>query len=200
MDRDWHGAKWWRKRAPSERVLNAQLPLRLRNASLDEWEGTKALKRYNAWRKAKQVNDGIGFLIKGRGARKFAAAIVIDLLGDPEINMCGYFTSAQEIVKMAFATMDEGGNLLPETYPSPHLYRMLWEWDLLVIEGLGDEQPGVYSMTTLSNILTSRFDAMKPTIITLNSLSGNALEERYQPLVYTEVIPDGMIVIDLEEQ
>lgn len=197
MDRDWHGAKWWRKREPAERVRNAHLPERLRKVSLDEWEGTTAGKRYAAWRKAKKVNDGVGLLVFGPGARRFAAAVVLDLLGDPEINMCGFFTSAQDIVKMAFATMDEGGNMLPQAYPSPYLYQMLWEWDLLVIEGLGDEQPGVYSKTTMSNILTHRFDAMKPTIITLNSVKVGDLEERYQPLVYNEVIPD-MVRIELE--
>jgi DNA replication protein DnaC len=126
------------------------------------------------------ICEGHGLLFLGdHNTGKTSCAIVIA----KEVRRRKYtamFSSAQEMASKSFKESIFGGGLT--------LYRRSKEVDLLIIDDLGKESggPANYYLMTLSDIVKSRINNMKATIIT-TILTQNEIGKNYNDTLYNAI-------------
>lgn len=164
-----------RQKAFDERVKavfdKSCLPKRFLSRTFDSFNRTNEVQ-IKAYSKAIEYNEkfkefeeiGQGLYICGSfgtGKTHLAVAVGISLL-NKGINVI--FKTAGDILEDIRKTFDEDYEGI-NSYAVLDIYRSC---ELLIIDDLGKEKPTEFSVTSLFSIINSRYENMKPTIITSN--------------------------------
>jgi DNA replication protein DnaC len=159
---DWKSEIWWRNRTEDERWFHANVPPRIRQqiAAEEEWApGTSILL--------------VGPPGSGKSVR--ASSLLRSAIAQ---GASGKWVSADDYVEMIKDSFDSGG-LLPSMYTSPHLVKYIkGVFDVLVIDGLGEERRTEFATHELGSLIRTRYERMKPTIIT-TTLVPSDIKARY---------------------
>jgi DNA replication protein DnaC len=90
----------------------------------------------------------------------------------------GRWVEADDYIEMIKDSFDNDG-LLPEMYSSPHVVKYVkGVFDVVVIDGLGEERLTEFASHELGSLIRKRFDKQKATIIT-SRLSLQDIKNRY---------------------
>lgn len=153
---DWKSEVWWRKRPIDERLFHMHLPPRIK---------TDLLLSSVSWPAFDQLPAGIvisGPAATGKSIK--AAGIMEKALNDHELS--GRWVEANDYVDMIKESFNNDG-VLPEMYSTPHLLKYIkGGFDVLVLDGLGEEYKTDFASHELGSLIRKRFDRMKCTIIT----------------------------------
>ena len=153
---DWKSELWWRKRPVEERVFHLHLPPRIK---------TDLLLSSVAWPAYDQLPAGI--VISGPAAtgKSIKAAGILQRAVE-EHEASGRWVEANDYVDMIKESFNNDG-VLPEMYSTPHLLKYIkGGFDVLVLDGLGEEYKTDFASHELGSLIRKRFDRMKCTIIT----------------------------------
>jgi DNA replication protein DnaC len=169
MSNEWHSAVWWRNRSAEERVGNLHIPRRLLRAI----DADARTKNVHEW------EPGQNLLIVGPrqiGKSTNAARILHSTVASDKVS--GRWVDADEYVEMLKDSFSNDG-LLPEMYSSPHLIKYIkGVFDIVVIDGLGDERQTDFAVHELGTLIRQRHDRDLSTIIT-SSLSPKNIASKY---------------------
>lgn len=168
---DWKSEVWWRKRSVDERLYHMHLPRRI--VELGMSADPPSLPFYKNWK------PGNSLFIQGpsgSGKSILAAEMLDALIRAHEVS--GRWVEADDYIDMLKDSFDNDG-LLPEMYSSPHLVKYIkGVFDIVVIDGLGDERLTDFAKHELGSLVRKRHDRMKTTIIT-SRLSMADVKDRY---------------------
>lgn len=173
MMNDWKGPRYWKNRPVEERVKNMHIPKRFLPMTLDSYD--KSIGDYDvhyavtSWLKNVNENaakgDGL-YLFGGTGVGK--THLAVGLLKEAVTNnqLSGYFIPATTYIEMMYDELNNDGSL-PEEYANPYLSKYVRSvYDIVVIDGLGDENETEFTVRSMSNLLYQRINNNLPTIIT----------------------------------
>lgn len=169
----WKGARYWRNRPLDERLKNLRIPKRFELATLDTYNTSigdeDVYYAVTTWLSNAEPNiaNGTGlFLFGGTGVGK--THIAVGLLKEvvKQCQVSGYFIPATTYIEMMYDELNNEGTL-PEEYASPHLSKYLRAiYDVVVLDGLGDENDTDFTRRSITNLLNNRINSNLPTIIT----------------------------------
>lgn len=172
---EWKSEQWWRNRPIDERLFHMHLPPRLAGMPAD----VPDIDYLQNW----QMGDSL--LIYGQsgtGKSELAADVLDALVSRPLVS--GRWVEADDYIEMIKDSFDNDG-LLPEMYSSPHLVKYIkGVFDVVVIDGLGDERLTDFAKHELGSLIRKRHDRMKSTIIT-SRLSLADIRDRYDARLAT---------------
>lgn len=170
---EWHGPKYWRNRPLEERLQNARIPKRFQSLTLDDYD--KSIGDHDVhyavttWLKYLDTNlsSGTGlYLFGGTGVGKThlaQAALKAAILENP---VSGIFIPAANYVEMMYDELGNDGSL-PEEYTTPYLAKYVRSvYDIIVLDALGDENDTDFTRRSITALITHRYNAQMPTIIT----------------------------------
>lgn len=178
---EWKSEAWWRNRPLDERIHHLHIPERIRDA-MDKREPV-TLK-----------GDGNLFIQAPNGAGKslVAARTLVHAVSTHQIS--GRWVEAGDYVDMIKESFDNNG-LLPEMYSTPHLVKYIkGVFDVVVIDGLGEEWVTDFANNELGNLIRKRYDQKKATIIT-SRFSLQDIKNRYGTRLATPLADFPMEVI-----
>lgn len=163
---DWKSEVWWANRPLEERLHHLRLPARIvEEGMLVDIEDVDFLDTYR---------HGTGLIIRGKsgsGKSKMAAEILDALIRHHQIS--GRWVQADNYIEMLKDSFDNDGKLGDE-YSNPYIIKYLKAvWDVVVLDGLGDERQTDFALHELGSLVRSRFDRMKSTIITTTLQPGD---------------------------
>lgn len=166
---DWKSEIWWRNRTPEERLYHARIPPRVAGSLK---VGAPTIKT--------MPNDA-GLLITGTDTLYSAilAGEYLSLcLADQTNKQSGRWIAADDYIDMLKDSFDSTGGL-PAMYGNPHLIKYIkGVFDVLVIDGLGEERKTDFAAHELGSLLRRRYDNMKTTIVTTR-LTMSEIVDRY---------------------
>ena len=130
--------------------------------------------KYASEKPNQQVDDwvlnyhtGDGLLLTGPSGvgKTYQSICVLNcLLATPKVS--GRFVDADDYIEMIKDSFDAGGSL-PEMYSSPHLLKYIkGVWDVVVLDGLGQERRTDFAKHELGSLIRHRHDHGLTTIIT----------------------------------
>lgn len=165
---EWKSAAWWRNRSLDERLFHLNVPKRIEIALPDgdskfavEWLPESNLL----------INGS-----SGTGKSLIAAGHIVNVLKHHPVS--GKWVEADDYIDMLKDSFDNDG-LLPEMYSSPHLVKYIkGVFDVIVIDGLGEERLTEFASHELGSLIRKRFDQNRSTIIT-SRLSLQDIKNRY---------------------
>ena len=167
---DWKSEIWWRNRPPEERLHHARIPPRIQ----------RRLEDYNATPHPLSASDA-GLLIRGDDSlfkSVMAAAFLRSTLEATNVKMSGRWIAADDYIDMIKDSFDSTGGL-PAMYGNPHLIKYIkGVFDVLVIDGLGEERKTEFAAHELGSLIRRRYDNMKTTVITTR-LTMSEIVDRY---------------------
>lgn len=185
---DWKSEMWWRNRPPAERVFHAHI--RKHMESLMDKKPAHA-EFVQSWTPCSNL------IIQGphgSGKSLMAASTLVATVTTHPIS--GRWLEADEYISMLKDSFDNDG-LLPEMWSSPHLIKYVQGvFDLVVIDALGEERTTEFAIHELGNLIRTRFDREKSTIIT-TKLSMQDIKMKYGARLatslseFTLVSPNG---------
>jgi len=164
---EWKSENWWRNRSVDERLFHLHIPKRIRE-NMEDWESV-ALK-----------GDGNLFIqgASGSGKSLIAAKTLTTIIQNHKVS--GRWVEADDYIEMIKDSFDNDG-VLPEMYSSPHVVKYVkGVFDVVVIDGLGEERLTEFASHELGSLIRKRFDKQKSTIIT-SRLSLQDIKHRYGP-------------------
>lgn len=167
---DWKSAVWWRNRPRQERVFHLHLPDRIRD-NMTDWEPYQSF--VEDWSPSKNL-----FVQGSSGSGKSlrAAQTLTELVKRGEVS--GRWVDSDGYIEMLKDSFDNEG-LLPEMYSSPHTIKYVkGVFDVIVIDGLGEERLTEFASHELGSLIRRRFDHNLSTIIT-SRLSMQDIKNRY---------------------
>lgn len=157
---DWKSTNWWRNRSAEERKFHAKVPPRL-----DHTDCAPSNNMIAAW--VASYRPGSSLLLTGpTGSGKTYAAVEVlnTLLSTGKIS--GRFVDADDYIEMIKDTFDSHGDL-PEMYSSPHLLKYIkGVWDVVVLDGLGQERRTDFAKHELGSLIRHRHDHNLTTVVT----------------------------------
>ena len=163
---EWKSEAWWRNRPADERMFHTHLPKRIRE-NMDGWHHCP----HN-----KELPNMFIQGPSGCGKSLIAASTLKHLVTEHDCS--GRWVEAGDYVDMIKESFDNSG-LLPEMYSSPHLVKYIkGVFDVVVIDGLGEEWSTDFAANELGNLIRKRYDQQKATIIT-SRLSIQDIKNRY---------------------
>jgi DNA replication protein DnaC len=113
------------------------------------------------------LSNGTGlYLFGGTGVGK--THLSIGLLKQAVVSkpISGYFIPATTYIEMMYDELNNDGSL-PEEYASPYLSKYIRSvYDLVVLDGLGDENETEFTTRSISNLLYQRINSNLATVIT----------------------------------
>ena len=167
---EWKSEAWWRNRSKDERLFHLHIPKRIYE-NMDGWEpmdimGGNDMPSVNLF-----INGP-----SGAGKSLIAAKTLSTVVGKCQVS--GRWIEADDYIEMIKDSFDNDG-LLPEMYSSPHLVKYVkGVFDVVVIDGLGEERLTEFASHELGSLIRKRFDKQKTTIIT-SRLSPQDIKNRY---------------------
>lgn len=182
MPLDWKSELWWRKRSQEERLyhLTRNIPKKLRPYLHDdpmEWSTDKFLL----------INGPTG---SGKTSR--AASIATSVVRRME--MSGYWVGADDYIQMLKDSFDNDYDM-SEEYGSPYIVKYVKNsFDLLVIDGLGEERLSDFAQHEIASLIRKRFDMNKSTIVT-SSLPIGDIRSRYGSRLAVPLSDFDMIMV-----
>lgn len=151
---EWKSEAWWRNRPADERLHHAHIPKRI----MENMEG---------WHHCPHNTELPNLYIQGPsgcGKSLIAASTLKHLI--TEHSCSGRWVDADDYVQMIKESFNNDG-VLPEMYSSPHLVKYIKSvYDVIVIDGLGEEYASEFSRHELGSLIRKRYDKKKATIIT----------------------------------
>lgn len=160
---EWKSESWWRNRPVDERLFHLHIPKRIR----DNLESREPVRF-----------EGNLFIQgpSGTGKSLIAASTLTHIVRNNTVS--GRWLDADDYVEMIKDSFNHDGEL-PEMYSSPHLVKYAkGVFDVLVIDGLGEERLTPFAQHELGSLIRKRYDKEKTTIIT-SSLSPQDVKNRY---------------------
>lgn len=160
---EWKSEAWWRNRSKDERLFHLHIPKRIYE-NMGEWDPIQF--------------EGNLFIQgpSGSGKSLIAAKTVSTIVDTQQVS--GRWIEADDYIEMIKDSFDNDG-LLPEMYSSPHLVKYVkGVFDIVVIDGLGEERLTEFASHELGSLIRKRFDKQKTTIIT-SRLSPQDIKNRY---------------------
>lgn len=156
---EWKSEVWWRKRPVDERLFHLHLPPRIA-AGLPGPRGQEV-----TWPLYSTLPAGVvisGPAASGKSLK--AAGLLQSLVSNNEAS--GRWVEANDYVDMIKESFSNDG-VLPEMFSTPHLLKYIkGGFDVLVLDGLGEEYKTDFASHELGSLIRKRFDRMKCTIIT----------------------------------
>lgn len=167
---EWKSAVWWRNRPRQERVFHLHIPERIR---LNMGEVATSDNFIETWSvKSNLFIQGAS----GSGKSLVAASTITSIVKRYEAS--GRWVDADDYIDMLKDSFDNDG-LLPEMYSSPHLIKYIkGVFDILVIDGLGDERLTEFASHELGSLIRKRFEQNLSTVIT-SRLTMQDIKNRY---------------------
>jgi DNA replication protein DnaC len=163
---EWKSEAWWRNRSKDERLFHMHIPKRIR-------------ENMDGWHHCPHNKELPNLFIQGPsgcGKSLIAASTLKHLVSDH--NCSGRWVEADDYIEMLKDSFDSNG-VLPEMYSSPHLIKYIkGVFDVVVIDGLGEERLTEFASHELGSIIRKRYDKQKATIIT-SRLSIQDIKNRY---------------------
>jgi DNA replication protein DnaC len=170
---EWKGARYWRNRPVEERLKNARIPKRFEAMTMENYDKSVGDQDVHyaimTWLKHADENlsNGTGlYLFGGTGVGK--THLSIGLLKQAVVSkpISGYFIPATTYIEMMYDELNNDGSL-PEEYASPYLSKYIRSvYDLVVLDGLGDENETEFTTRSISNLLYQRINSNLATVIT----------------------------------
>lgn len=173
MTTEWKTARYWRNRPLDERLKNLRIPRRFESMSLDNYDKSigdqDVYYAVMTWLKHAEENIGNGsglYLFGGTGVGKTHLAIGLLKETITKTQTSGYYIAATKYIEMMYDELHNDGSL-PEEYPSPYLSKYLRAvYDVVVLDGLGDENDTEFTQRSIVNLLNTRISNNLPTIVT----------------------------------
>jgi DNA replication protein DnaC len=173
MTTEWKGQRYWKNRPLDERLKNLKIPKRYENLTLASYDKSigdiDVHYAVTTWLKNAEQNitDGTGlYLFGGTGVGK--THLAISLLKEAVTNnQCsGFFIPVTNYIEMMYDEMHNDGEL-PEEYSSAYLAKYIRTvYDIVVLDGLGDENDSEFTRRSIMTLLTQRVNGQLPTIVT----------------------------------
>ena len=170
---EWKGARYWKNRPVEERLKNARIPKRFELMTLDNYD--KSIGDHDVhyavmtWLKHidENVTNGTGlYLFGGTGVGKTHLAVGLLKQAIVAGTISGYFIPATTYIEMMYDELNNDGSL-PEEYANPYISKYVRSvYDVVVLDGLGDENETEFTTRSISNLLYQRINANLPTVIT----------------------------------
>lgn len=108
-----------------------------------------------------------------------ALRMVVGAVGDPNMQVSGRWIDADDYIEMLKDSFGSDDGNLPSMYSSPYLVKYVkGTFDVLVLDGLGEERKTEFAQHELGSLIRKRFDRGKVTIIT-TTLSMSDIVARY---------------------
>ena len=156
---EWRSEVWWRNRPVTERLGWLHLPPRIEREMDDAEMGS--IDYVEDWK------HGDNLLIhgpSGRGKSLLAAQVLHSLVD--YLPVSGRWVEADTYIQMLKDSFDNDGQL-GEEYSSPFTIKNIkGVFDVVVIDGLGDERKTDFAAHEMGSLIRGRYDRMKSTIIT----------------------------------
>jgi DNA replication protein DnaC len=173
MTTGWKGPRYWRNRPLEERLSNLRIPRRFESMTLESYDkSTGDQDVYYAimtWLKNAEENiaNGTGlYLFGGTGVGKTHLAIGLLKEVVSKVQISGYYIPTTTYMEMMYDELNNEGSL-PEEYESPYTSKYLRAiYDVVVLDGLGDENDTDFTRRSIINLLNQRINNNLPTIIT----------------------------------
>jgi len=165
--REWKSGNWWRNRSLEERVYHAKVPARhaiATRAVSPTWKDP-SIAAVDKW--VASYTPGKSLLIQGYAltGKTFQAVNVLTALMENH-KVSGRFIDTDDYVAMVKDSFDSSEGL-PEMYSSQHLLKYIkGTWDILVIDGLGQERLTDFAKHEIGSLIRHRHAHMLTTIIT----------------------------------
>ncbi len=186
---DWQSAAWWRNLPMLDRMGFTKIPKRIaEQAASRNTQLTHSLESFVVnW----QPGDSIYIQgPSGSGKSTQAAMALIRLVESQKAS--GRWVDPDRYIDMLKDSFDNDG-LLPSEYGSPYTVKNIKAvFDVLVIDGLGEERLTEFAAHEIGSLIRTRFDNMRTTIIT-SRLSMDDIKRRY-----SERLATPMAEFDLE--
>lgn len=167
---EWKSEAWWRNRSKQERLFHLHLPKRIKN-TMDDWPAYEDFVA--SWEPESnlllQGPSGVGKSLR-------AASTLTSVVREHPVS--GRWIEADDYIEMIKDSFDNEG-VLPEMYSNPHVVKYVkGVFDIVVIDGLGEERLTEFASHELGSLIRKRFDRSKSTIIT-SRLSMQDIKNRY---------------------
>jgi DNA replication protein DnaC len=173
---EWKSENWWRNRSTDERLFHLRIPSRVMQEStrLAEAGEFAAVHGFvDNWK------PGGNLFIQGhsgKGKSVMAAYLLGCIVSKHKVS--GRWIEADDYIEMIKDSFDSDG-VLPEMYSTPHLIKYVkGVFDVLVLDGLGDERLTEFAAHELGSLIRKRFERSKSTIIT-SRLGMADIKDRY---------------------
>lgn len=164
---EWKSEVWWRHRPVEERLSWLHVPPRIIKAM--ETIPTPLLPDFDP------VQDR--YITGGRGKSVLAAQILQRAVAQYQVS--GRWVDAETYVQMLKDSFDNENGQLGDEYSSPFAIKNIKAiFDVLVIDGLGDERKTEFAAHEIGSLIRGRYDRCRTTIIT-SRLSIGDIKARY---------------------
>lgn len=167
---EWRSEIWWRNRPVEERLGWLHLPPRIEHSMA-------TLSHPIDWATKWQHGDNLFIYGKTNTGKSVLAAQMLKSLVE-YLPVSGRWIEADTYIQMLKDSFDSDGHL-GEEYSSPYTIKNVkGVFDILVIDGLGDERLTEFAAHEMGSLIRGRYDRLKSTIIT-SRLSIGDIANRY---------------------
>lgn len=144
---------------------------------------------------AKDFTLGENLYITGRrGKSVHAAQILTAIIKNHPVS--GRWIQADKYIEALKDSFDSSNGLLGDEYSTPYLIKnLLAIYDVVVLDGLGDERKTDFAAHEIGSLIRARYDRMKTTIIT-SRLSIGDIALRYGERLSSPLADFDMEVCD----
>jgi DNA replication protein DnaC len=158
---EWHSTNWWRNRSLEERLFHAKIPPRYAEAP----PGSPFLSTAKLLGEYKPGNDYLFTGAAGSGKTSMAIELMYGILTKGKYS--GRFVDADDYIEMIKDSFASDDGKLSYEYSSPHLLKYIkGVWDVLILDGLGNERQTEFARHEIGSLLRHRYDHKLTTIIT----------------------------------
>lgn len=178
---EWKSAAWWRNRPMLDRIGFTKIPKRIaEQAGARNTEMTSSVSSFvDNW------EPGDNLYIQGPSGSGKSTQAAMALIRLVEHNQAsGRWLDPDRYIDMLKDSFDNEG-LLPSEYGSPYTVKNIKAvFDIVVIDGLGEERLTEFAAHELGSLIRTRFDNKRTTIIT-SRLSIEDIKRRYSERLST---------------
>ena len=162
---EYKSSKYHRNLPVDERLKNARIPKRLRNVDVDlTITGASSTSTVKRWFDADAPSDA--YICGGTGTGKSWLAATMLKYSITRWGTSGAFITADRFIEACYDEVRNHGEL-PDEYSDPHMLKYLRRgYDLVVLDGLGEEKTTEFTIKAVTSLIITRYDQMLPTIIT----------------------------------
>jgi DNA replication protein DnaC len=158
---EYRSAKYLRNLPVEDRIKNARIPKRLRDVSLDPAQYPPAVRE---WLDGDGADDLYICGESGVGKSYLASGLLTRAIRKWGIS--GAFITTDRYLEACYDEIRNNGEL-PEEYSDPNMLKYLRRgYDLLVLDGIGDEKTTEFTIKAVTSLVISRYDNLLPTIVT----------------------------------
>jgi DNA replication protein DnaC len=160
---DWKSTNWWRNRSLDERLFHAKIPSRY----ADHPAGSPFPSTVDLLRTYERGKDYLFCGPSGSGKTTIAISLMYGILTMPDAKYSARFVDADDYVEMIKDSFSTADGKLSYEYSSPYLLKYIkGVWDVLILDGLGNERQTEFARHEIGSLLRHRYDHKLTTIIT----------------------------------